>query len=131
MLKDIESERKLFERRVRRLANAGLLKREQMSFLGSRLLCSITREGMYGLEANGIHLQSGYVEREDEVDHQIMHALQLNRAHIALLKVDSHLKWTPAKVVRAINRSGCQAYAKTYDAVASIMVDYQVYEIWN
>jgi hypothetical protein len=129
ILKNIESQRKLFERRIRRLANAGLLKREQMPFLGSRLLYSITREGIYGLEANGIHLLSVYVERQHEVDHQIMHALQLNRAHIALLKTDGRLSWTPAKALGAINRSGYRTYAKTYDAVVHIMVDYQFFEI--
>jgi hypothetical protein len=129
ILKDIERQRKLFDRRVRRLANAGLLKRERMSFLGSRLLYSITRDGIYGLEANGIHLLSVYVEREHEVDHQIMHALQLNRAHITLLKTDVRLKWTPAKALGAINRSGYRAYAKTYDAVAHMMVDYDFFEI--
>jgi hypothetical protein len=128
-LKNVESQRKMFERRLRRLTNAGLLKREQLSFLGSRLLYSITKEGICGLEEGGIHLLSVYVERENDVNHQIRHSLELNRAHIALLKVDSQLRWTPAKAVRVMNRSGYRPYAKTYDAVASIMVDYQFHEL--
>jgi predicted transcriptional regulator len=48
VLKQIESGRRLFDRRVRRLANAGLLKREQVSFLGSRRLYSITRTASTG-----------------------------------------------------------------------------------
>ena len=100
-----------------------------MSFLGSRLLYSITRDGISGLEDGGIHVLSVYVERDDEVNHQITHALELNRAHIALLKVDNQLRWTAAKTVRAINRSGYRPYAKTYDAIARVMVDYQLFEI--
>jgi hypothetical protein len=127
-LKHIESQRKLFERRVRRLANGGFLKKEQHRFLGSRLLYSITTNGICGLEEGGIYLLSIYVE-PDGIDHQIVHALQLNRAHIALLKAEAILKWTPAKNLRAINRSGYRPYAKTYDAVASVIVDSNAFEI--
>jgi hypothetical protein len=128
ILKNIEAQRKLFERRVRRLANSGFLKKEQLPFLGSRLLYSITRHGIYGLEEAGVQMLSVYVE-PDGVDHQIVHALQLNRAHIALLKAQAILKWTPAKILRSINRSGYRPYAKTYDAVASAFVDYTAFEI--
>ena len=41
ILKNIESCRRLLDRRIRRLANAGLLKREPCSFFGSRRLYSI------------------------------------------------------------------------------------------
>lgn len=129
VLKQIESGRRLFDRRVRRLANAGLLKREQVSFLGSRRLYSITRDGIYGLEDGGAHPLSAYVERENDVNHHLTHTLELNRAHIALLKVDSQLRWTPARAVRAINKSGFRPYAKTYDAVAGVMVHYHLFEI--
>jgi hypothetical protein len=35
----------------------------------------------------------------------------------------------PAKDVAAINRAGYRPYAKTYDAVATILVDHQTFEV--
>jgi hypothetical protein len=84
-LRGIESDRKVFEWRVRRLAKAGFVKRLQRSFLGSRLLYSITKDGISALEVGGMHPLSLYVERDsDEIERQIAHSVQLNRAYIAL-----------------------------------------------
>ena len=77
----------------------------------------------------GIHPLSVCVQRDNGVEHQIGHTLQLNRAYIALLKTDAWLQWTPAKDIRLINRSGYQTYAKTYDAVVHIIVDSNFYRI--
>ena len=129
-LKGIEFDRKVFEWRVRRLAKAGFLKTLQRSFLGSRLLYSITKDGIAALEIGGIHPLSLYVEREsDEIERQIAHSVQLNRAYIALLKAQALVRWMPAKDVAAINRAGYRPYAKTYDAVATILLDHQTFEI--
>ena len=129
-LKGIESDRKVFEWRVRRLAKAGFLKRLQRSFLGSRLLYSITKDGISALEVGGIHPLSLYVERDgDEIERQIAHSVELNRAYIALLNAQALVRWMPAKDVAAINRAGYRPYAKTYDAVATILVDHQTFEV--
>jgi hypothetical protein len=129
ILKDIEPRRRHFDRRIRRLTKGGFLKREECSSLGSRRLYSITNNGICGLEEGGIHPLSVYVDRNNGVEHQTRHALQLNRAHIALLKIDAQLQWTRAKDIHAINRSGYQTYAKTYDAIVDIMVDDRYYKI--
>jgi hypothetical protein len=129
-LKGIESDRKVFEWRVRRLATGGFLRRDRQPFLGSRVLYSITENGICGLEMGGVYLLSVYVERkDDEVERQVMHALQLNRAHIALLNTGALQRWTPAKDLAIINRAGYRSYAKTYDAVATISVDRESFEI--
>jgi hypothetical protein len=129
-LRGIESDRKVFEWRVRRLAKAGFVKRLQRSFLGSRLLYSITKDGISALEVGGMHPLSLYVERDsDEIERQIAHSVQLNRAYIALLKAQALVRWMPAKDVAAINRAGYRPYAKTYDAVATILVDHQTFEV--
>lgn len=129
-LKGIESDRKVFEWRVRRLANGGFLKRDRQPFLGSRVLYSITENGICGLEIGGVYLLSVYVERkDDEVQRQVMHALQLNRAHIALLNAGVLQRWAPAKDLAIINKAGYRAYAKTYDAAATIFVDRESFEI--
>src|SRR5687767_5959957 len=65
-LKRIETERRVYDWRVRRLVTHSLLKRDRTLFRGSDPVYSITRNGVCGLEQLGIHLVSVYVEPEDD-----------------------------------------------------------------
>ena len=71
--------RKVFEWRVRRLSNLGLLRKQRPAFLNHGILYSITKNGIFCLETMGIHPLSLAYDRDDpESEHFIPHALELN-----------------------------------------------------
>ena len=63
-LKAVEFDRPVFNWRVRRLVNSGLLRKQVVPYLGTDAMYSITRSGIHGLEEMGITYLGGYVERE-------------------------------------------------------------------
>ena len=129
-LKLIEVKKQVYDWRVRRLVTHSLLKKNKTLFRGSDRVYSITRNGISGLQQLGIHLVSVYVEsKDDEIQHQIQHTLELNRIHIALLSSGVLSRWTPAKVLQALNMAPPFDYAKYYDAVAALYMDDQRLEI--
>ena len=129
-LKLIEIKKQVYDWRVRRLVTHSLLKQDKTLFLGSDPVYSITRNGISGLQQLGIHLVSVYIESKgDEIQHQIQHTLELNRIHIALLSSGVLSRWTPAKVLQALNMASPFDYAKYYDAVAALYMDDQRLEI--
>ena len=122
--------RKGYERRVRRLAHCGLLRKQRPAFLNRKILYSITREGIYALEVLGVHPVAFTFDRNDvDVKHQIPHSLELNRVRIALIRCGTLVWWFPDSAIRVLHRAGQRDYAKIYDAVATMMLDGQVCEI--
>jgi hypothetical protein len=59
-LKALEFKRPIFNWRVRRLVNTGLLRRQVVSYLGAEALYSITRGGIQALEELGVTYLGGY-----------------------------------------------------------------------
>ncbi|MGH9631152.1 MAG: hypothetical protein ACRD7E_22840 [Bryobacteraceae bacterium] len=120
-LKRIETERRVYDWRVRRLVTHALLKRDRTLFCGSDPVYTITRSGVRGMEQLGIHLLSVYIEPEDDdIDHQVQHSVELNRIHLALLRSGVLARWTPAKFLQALNLAAPFDYAKYYDAIATL-----------
>jgi hypothetical protein len=80
-----EFERQIFNWRIRRLVNSGLLRKQVISYLAAEALYSITRGGIQALEELGVTHLGGYVEREkDPHAAQISRVLELNRIRLAL-----------------------------------------------
>jgi len=122
-LKAIEFDRPVFNWRVRRLVNHGLLRKQVVPYLGADALYSITRAGIHGLEGMGIMYLGGYVEREkDPAEVQLPHILELNRIRLALERSQTLVNWTPEVMVRVLNLSPALGYAKAYDAVATVRI---------
>ena len=120
-LKALEFERAVFNWRLRRLVNGGLLRKQIVPYLGSGALYSITRGGIHALEEMGITYLGGYVDREkDPHQAQIPHILELNRIRLALERSRSLLYWIPEVSIRVLNLSPTLSYAKAYDAIAKV-----------
>jgi len=119
--KAVEFDRPVFNWRVRRLVNSGLLRKQIVPYLGADALYSITRAGILALERMGIMYLGGYVEREkDPTEVQIPHVLEMNRIRLALERSHSLVNWIPEVMVRVLNLSPTLGYAKAYDAVATV-----------
>jgi hypothetical protein len=120
-LKAVEFDRPVFNWRVRRLVNSGLLRKQVVPYLGTDAMYSITRSGIHGLEEMGIVYLGGYVEREkDPTEVQIPHVLEINRIRLALERSHVLVNWIPEVMVRILNLSPTLGYAKAYDAVATV-----------
>ena len=120
-LKALEFKRAVFNWRVRRLVNSGLLRKQVVPYLGTDALYSITRGGIQALEEMGVTYLGGYVEREkDPHEVQIPHVLELNRIRLALERSRALVFWIPEAFIRVLNLSPALCYAKAYDAVVSV-----------
>lgn len=119
----LEFDRPVFNWRVRRLVNSGLLRKQVVPYLGTDALYSITRGGIHALEELGITYLGGYVEREkDPAEVQIPHVLELNRIRLALERSGALVSWVPEVFIRVVNLSPTLSYAKAYDAVAAVYI---------
>jgi len=117
----VEFERPVFNWRIRRLVNSGLLRKQVVPYLGTDALYSITRGGIHALEEMGITYLGGYVDREkDPTEVQIPHVLELNRIRLALERSHALSYWIPEVIIRVLNLSPTVGYAKAYDAVATV-----------
>ena len=122
-LKALEFERPIFNWRVRRLVNSGLLRKQVVPYLGTDALYSITRVGTQALEEMGITYMGGYVERvKDLAEVQIPHVLEVNRIRLALERSGALIFWIPEVLIRIVNLSPTLSYAKAYDAVAQVRI---------
>ncbi len=123
-LKSIEKTKRVYDWRVERLVTHDLLRQSKILYRGSDPVYSITRNGIHGLQGLSIHLVSVYVDsRDDEVQHQVQHAIELNNIHIALLRRSNLSRWTPAKFLQALNLAPPFDYAKYYDAIATVYLN--------
>ena len=122
--------RKVFEWRVRRLSEWGLLKKQRPPFLNQAILYSITKNGIFCLETIGIHpLSLAYDHGDPKSEGCITHALELNRVWISLLRSGMLSRWLPDSAIRVLLRAGSQEYAKVYDAVATLREGYELCKI--
>ena len=120
-LRALEFKPPVFNWRVRRLVNSGLLRKQVVPYLGTDALYFIARGGIHALEEMGIRYLGGYVERKkDPTEAQIPHVLELNRIRIALERSRALVSWIPEVFIRVVNLSPTLCYAKAYDAVAKV-----------
>lgn len=123
LLKTAEFRRPIFNWRVRRLVNGGLLRKMVIPQFGkTNALYSVTRGGVDALEWMGItYLGGGYVEQDKPPSEmQLCHVLELNDIRLALECSGMLHCWTPESFIRVLNLSPTLRYAKTYDAVVNV-----------
>jgi len=120
-LEFLESSRPVFNWRVRRMVQGGLLRKQVVAFLASDALYSATRAGLHALEEMGVPDVGGFTDRNtDPHEAQIPHILELTRIRLALLSSGTLMRWMSESFIRVLNLSPIHAYAKTYDAIATV-----------
>ena len=107
-----EYNRPVFNWRIRRMVEVGLLRKHAVPIAGGDVLYSINRAGVQALERLGTYYLGAHLERDREADQfQIPHSLELNEIRLAsvtdllLGAVDSRVihprgELVPARLVR-------------------------------
>jgi hypothetical protein len=118
-----ERNRPIFNWRIRRMVDGGLVRRQAPPMLNGDALYSITRAGMQALERLGVYYLGATTDREqDAYKFQVPHALEVNNIRLTLLVRRKLIHWIPEPFIRAVNLSPATAYAKVYDGIATVVV---------
>lgn len=113
----------VFNWRVRRMVDAGLVRKQALPMLNGDVLYSITRAGFHTLEGLGTFHLGATFDREPEAHrYQIAHALEVNSIRLALMRSLKLRDWVPESHIRAVNLLPTSAYAKVYDGIACILI---------
>lgn len=116
-----ECNRPVFNWRIRRMVEGGLVRKQSLRFLGSDVLYWITRAGLQALERLGTYYLGASLEHaQDAHEFQVPHALEVNDIRLALLSTRKLQRWIPESFIRVLNLSPVNAYAKVYDGVATV-----------
>ncbi|MHB8653629.1 MAG: hypothetical protein ACYDA9_07105 [Terriglobia bacterium] len=119
-----ELNRRVFNWRLQRLVETGLMRKQMVPFLDGEALYSITRPGVEALEQLGVYYLGGNFERnKDAREFQIPHSLELNSIWLTLMATGKLLRWIPEVFIRVLNMSPANAYAKVYDGIARVVLD--------
>lgn len=114
-----ESNPPVFNWRIRRMVECGLVRKQDSPILAGDTLYSIKRAGIQALERLGIYYLGASLEREQDGERcQIPHALELNEIRFAMQCNLSFMQWTPEPLLRVLSLSPRHAYAKVYDGIA-------------
>src|SRR5271167_3064316 len=91
-----EYNRPVFNWRIRRMVEVGLLRKHAVPIAGGDVLYSINRAGVQALERLGTYYLGAHLERDREADQfQIPHSLELNEIRLALLRTCFLVQWIP------------------------------------
>ena len=119
-----ERRRECFNWRVRRLAEHGLLRRDALPDVASRVVYSLTVEGVQQLVGVWQSTPGAVAAFERKHDSsRIIHALDLNDIRLALARAGLLVEWTSEIEIRARNEFTNYGYAKDYDAVVKVRTD--------
>ncbi len=116
--------------RIKRLVDHGFLKRHVLPNIRQSFVYSLTSEGAREL----INLEqchagaSGSYKRNSDGD-SVVHALDLNDIHLALIRSGVLRKWKSDLEVRSQNEFTDYGYAKDYDAVVTLELTGALIEI--
>jgi hypothetical protein len=120
-----ERNRPSFNWRIRRMVDAGLVRKQALPMLSGDALYSITRAGTQALEHLGIYYLGANCDREQDGDKfQMAHVLEVTNIRLALLVHHQLFRWIPECFIRVLNLSPATAYAKVYDGIANVRVDH-------
>jgi len=123
-----ESRRDVFNWRLRRLVDHGLISRHLIPPISADHLYTITNSGAVCLERHG----ESYVsispllqnERKVEALH-LLHYLELNEIHLAMLRSQLSFNWIPESRLRSLATQGASPYVKAYDAIVELTLEGQ------
>ena len=119
-----EYNRPVFNWRIRRMVEGGLVRKQAPSNLNGEVLYSITRAGVQALERLGIYYLGASLDRDQDVHaFQVPHALEVNDIRLALLRTRKLRRWIPESFIRVLNQSPAYAYAKVYDGIATVALN--------
>ncbi len=123
-----ETRRDVFNWRLRRLVEHGLVKRHLISSVCADHLYTITNRGGLCLERHGdcyLHV-SPFVQNEDKVEAlHLLHYLELNEIHLALVRTRLLSNWIPESRLRSLATQGASPYVKAYDAIVELTLEGQ------
>lgn len=123
-----EFRRDVFNWRLRRLVEHGLISRHLIPPISADHLYTITDSGAVCLERHGESYLSisPLLQNERKVEAlHLLHYLELNEIHLAMLRSQLSFNWIPESRLRALHTQGISPYAKAYDAVVEITLDGQ------
>jgi hypothetical protein len=124
-----EVDRRVFNWRIRRLVQSGLVRKQVPPFLNGEALYSISGRGIQALERLGIYYLGANLDREtDASELQIPHALELNAIRLALMRTGLLSNWMPESFIRVLSLSPATAYAKVYDGIATVCLNTEFIE---
>ena len=118
-----EYNRPVFNWRIRRMVEGGLVRKQSLPILGGDALYSITRVGIQALERLGTYYLGANVEHDsDGPAFQVPHALAVNDIRLILGRTRVLKHWVPESLIRVLNLSPTYAYAKVYDGIATLAI---------
>jgi hypothetical protein len=125
-----EFNRPVFNWRIRRMVEGGLVRKQSIPILGGDALYSITRAGTQALERLGTYYLGANVEGSGNAhEFQVPHALAVNDIRLILERTGTLKRWIPESLIRVLNLSPCHAYAKVYDGIATLEVAGQLLSV--
>jgi hypothetical protein len=120
----VESSREVPNWRVRRLLAHGALLIHTTPLGDQDDLLRITRAGLLGLEWHGEIVSPASDESGNENrDENLLHNLELNNIHLALLRSGALVGWTSESELRSVAVAGNLTKTKIHDAVANVLVN--------
>jgi hypothetical protein len=128
-LEHCESSRQAFDHRVKRLASHDLLRTQTINFVGR--VYSITPSGLAPLIRKGECYSLGPREKQSATPGTaaLMHALGVNDIRVRLQRTGMLLRWLPESMIRSRNEFTSIGYAKDYDAITTISLANQTFEV--
>lgn len=121
-----ETRRDVFNWRLRRLVEHGMVKRHLISSVCADHLYTVTSRGGLCLEHHGDSYLpvSPFVQNEDKVEGlHLLHCLELNDIHLAVLRSRLLSNWIPESRLRNLIAQGVSPYVKSYDAVVELILE--------
>jgi hypothetical protein len=121
-----EIRRDVFNWRLRRLVEHRMVKRYLMTSVSASHLYTITNHGGVCLERHGeCYLPvSPFVQNEDRVEGlHLLHYLELNEIHLALLRSQLLSNWIPESRLRNLIAQDVSPYVKAYDAIVEFNLE--------
>ena len=121
-----EVRRDVFNWRIRRLVEHRMVKRHLATSVSADHLYTITNRGGVCLERHGDSYLpvSPFVQNEDKVEGlHLLHYLELNEIHLALLRSQLLFNWIPESRLRNLIARGVSPYVKAYDAIVEFNLE--------
>jgi len=123
-LRTQEKRRRIFNWRMSRFVEHGLVVRVTAAFQSLTWLYSISESGTEHLVSQGdgaALVAAKSTPRRD--DHAVLHSLELNEIQLTLLRAGELLRWKSELEILCLNELTGFGYAKDYDAVVTVDID--------
>jgi hypothetical protein len=123
-LKARENRRRIFNWRMLRLVQHGLITRLNVKYARRGWVYAISESGAAYLAGNGdgaaLVASKAFKQLDDPV---VLHSLDLNDVHLTLIRCGEFIRWKSELEILCLNELTGFGYAKDYDAVITIHSD--------